>query len=139
MIPDGSAIIAIPKTDETMLTAFPISETGYISPYPIVVNAVVDQYTASKKDLKVLGSTLNIINADNIMYPIANKKTAVNISDLFRMTLTIKAKSSEYLSVLKSLRVLNTLKILKSLKVELIKVIDGKIDNRSIIANGVNG
>ena len=33
----------------------------------------------------------------------------------------------------------NILKILKSLKVECIAVIEGRIDNKSIIANGVNG
>ena len=37
---------------------------GYISPYPTVVSAVVDQYNASKKLSKVCGSNENMIRAE---------------------------------------------------------------------------
>lgn len=49
IIPDGNAIMAIPTSEEIMLTKRPISDIGYISPYPTVVNGQVDQYNASKK------------------------------------------------------------------------------------------
>ena len=32
IIPEGKAIIAIPKTDDTIVTILPIFETGYMSP-----------------------------------------------------------------------------------------------------------
>ena len=56
--------MAIPKNEESIAIVLPITVTGYISPYPTVVSDTVDQYTASKKELKVSGSTLNTTNAE---------------------------------------------------------------------------
>lgn len=41
--PAGNATTAIPTIEEIMLTSLPNTVIGYISPYPTVVNAVVDQ------------------------------------------------------------------------------------------------
>ena len=48
-IPAGKATIAIPTIADTTAKNLPTSDTGVISPYPIVARAVVDQYIASKK------------------------------------------------------------------------------------------
>lgn len=43
MMPAGSATIAIPNKEETMVITLPSVDTGYISPYPTVVNETVAQ------------------------------------------------------------------------------------------------
>ena len=43
MTPEGRAMIAMPKTEEIMVTILPIVVTGYISPYPTVVREMVAQ------------------------------------------------------------------------------------------------
>lgn len=50
MTPDGKAIIATPKRDDSIDTTLPISVTGHKSPYPTVVKVTVAQYRASKKE-----------------------------------------------------------------------------------------
>ena len=63
IIPDGNAIMAIPTSEEIMLTKRPISDIGHISPYPTVVNVQVDQYNASKKfQTKDFVTKLSLIN-----------------------------------------------------------------------------
>jgi len=64
--PEGNATIAIPKREEIMLMTFPPLVIGYMSPYPTVVKAVVAQYIASKKLLKLPGSIENINSAEII-------------------------------------------------------------------------
>lgn len=78
IIPEGKAIIAIPNTDDILVTILPATVTGYISPYPTVVNETVTQYIASKNSLNESGSTVNITKAETITYPIANVQTAHN-------------------------------------------------------------
>ena len=74
-MPAGSATIAMPNIDDTIVTRRPRVETGYISPYPTVVNETVAQYIASKNEPNESGSTLNTIIADMRIYPIASAPT----------------------------------------------------------------
>ena len=60
MMPAGSAMMATPNSDDTMEMSLPRSVTGYRSPYPMVVRAVVAQYSALKKVAKFSGSFTNI-------------------------------------------------------------------------------
>jgi hypothetical protein len=96
----------------------------------------------AKKVGKVSGSTLNTINAETIMYPIANVPTTIRESFCFLKTLIIMVIFLEYRNVLNTLNtrnVLNNLKIFNTLNPLFIIVTDGKIDKISIIAIGVNG
>lgn len=49
IMPAGSATIAIPNKDDSIVSNFPNVLTAYISPYPTVVKEIVAQYIASKK------------------------------------------------------------------------------------------
>ncbi len=89
MIPEGNAMIAIPKTADIIVITFPSFETAYISPYPTEVRLIVAQYIASKKDSNVSGSTLNITKATMNTYPIAKKHTVMSKSFWFRNTVII--------------------------------------------------
>ncbi len=70
IIPEGNATIAIPTKEESIAIILPTVVTAYISPYPTVVSETVAQYSASKKVLKVSGSTLKMISAVVRIYPI---------------------------------------------------------------------
>lgn len=142
MIPAGSAITAIPKNDEIIVITLPVVVTGYISPYPTVVSDTVAQYKASKKLSKESGSIVKIIRADTRIYVIAIAQTASKESLDFLITVTIISKFLEYrnaLNTLKTRNALANLNNLKSLKPLLIRIKDGRIETRSIMAIGENG
>ena len=86
MMPAGSAITAMPNSDEAMEMNFPRSVTGYTSPYPTVVSAVVAQYSASKKLSNVLGSFTNMTSPLTKMYMSATASTDSSVLRCARNT-----------------------------------------------------
>jgi hypothetical protein len=139
IMPDGRATIAIPTNEESIVTTRPMVDTGYMSPYPIVVRLTVAQYIAEKKLSKVSGSTLKIINAHITIYAAAKTHTAKSGSFCFFITLEITVMLLEYLTILNTLNVRSNLKIFKILNPDAIMVNVGSMAKRSIIAIGVKG
>ena len=73
----------------------------------MVVKDTVAQYRASKNELNVSGSTLNITSAEMKTYPNANQMTTIRESFCFENTLTI---SATFFEDRKDLKIRNTLR-----------------------------
>lgn len=129
----------MPIKVDIMLTIFPISDVGYISPYPTVVSETVAQYTASKKFPNVDGSTWNTISAVTNMYDRARAPTVSRASFFFFRTFTIMLMFFEYLKNLNTRNAFKSLKIRNTFKALFTFTTDGNIDSRSMIAIGRNG